>query len=116
MMLMSGLDLSFGIATVGGVLIGAHLAARLKDEVRLEGFDGDREMTRHLGGAALMGVGGVFALGCTIGQGMSAMSTLALSAPLSVASIFTGAAFGLRYLEEGSVQGALRVLTGRDMP
>ncbi len=115
MMLMSGLDPSFGIATVGGVLIGAHIAARAKDEVRLEGFDGDREMIRHLSGAALMGVGGVLALGCTIGQGMSAMSTLALSAPLSIAAINLGAAFGLRYLEEGSVQGALRVLTGRDM-
>jgi uncharacterized membrane protein YedE/YeeE len=115
MMLMSGLDPSFGIATVGGVLIGAHIAARARSELRLEGFDGDREMMRHLSGAALMGVGGVFALGCTIGQGMSAMSALALSAPLAIASIILGAAFGLRYLEEGSVQGALRVLTGRNM-
>ena len=114
-MLMSGLEPSFGIATVAGVLIGAHIAARARGELRLEGFDGEREMTRHLSGAALMGVGGILALGCTIGQGMSAMSTLALSAPLSIASIIVGAAFGLRYLEEGSVQGALRVLTGRDL-
>jgi uncharacterized membrane protein YedE/YeeE len=114
MMLMSGLDPSFGIATVTGVLIGAHVVARAKGELRLEGFDGDREMTRHLAGAALMGIGGVFALGCTIGQGMSAMSALALSSPLAIAAIILGAAFGLRYLEEGSVQGAFRVLTGRD--
>ena len=71
-------------------------------------------MARHLAGAALMGIGGILALGCTIGQGMSAVSTLDLSAPLSIAAIIFGAAFGLRYLEEGSVYGALCVLTGRD--
>lgn len=113
MMLMSGLEPSFGVATVAGVLIGAFLGARARSEVRIEGFDGDREMTRHLTGAALMGVGGVLALGCTIGQGMSAVSTLALSAPLALISIMLGAAFGLRYLEEGNIRDALRVLTGR---
>ena len=113
MMLMSGMSPTFGITTVAGVIVGAVIAARAKNEWRIEGFDGDREMVRHLGGAALMGVGGVLALGCTIGQGMSAMSTLALSAPLAMVAIFLGAAFGLRYLEEGSVKGAFRVLAGR---
>ena len=113
MMLMSGMRLSFGIVTVAGVLVGALAAALLKDEWRLEGFDGEREMTRHFIGAAFMGVGGVLALGCTIGQGMSAMSTLALSAPLALLAIFLGAAFGLRFLEEGSIRGALLVLIGR---
>ncbi|MDH3663327.1 MAG: YeeE/YedE family protein [Alphaproteobacteria bacterium] len=113
MMLMSGMSPTFGIATVAGVLLGAHLAARAKDQWRIEGFDGDREMKRHLAGAALMGVGGVLALGCTIGQGMSAMSTLALSAPLTMVAIFFGAVIGLRYLEEGSIKETLRVLAGR---
>lgn len=113
MMLMSGMRPTFGIATVAGVLVGAVAAALLRAEWRLEGYDGEREMRRHLTGAALMGVGGVLALGCTIGQGMSAMSTLALSAPLALLAIFLGAAFGLRFLEEGSIKGALRVLVGR---
>ncbi len=113
MMLMSGMRPTFGVATVAGVLAGAVAAALFRAEWRLEGFDGEREMRRHLTGAALMGVGGVLALGCTIGQGMSAMSTLALSAPLALLGIFLGAAFGLRFLEEGSVKGALRVLAGR---
>ncbi len=113
MMLMSGMRPTFGVATVAGVLLGALVAARLRREWRVEGFDGEREMTRHLAGAALMGIGGVLALGCTIGQGVSAMSTLALSAPLAALSIFLGAAFGLRYLEEGSVRGAFRILVGR---
>ena len=113
MMLMSGMRPTFGIATVAGVLIGAWIAVLARHEWRVEGFDGEREMTRHLTGAALLGVGGVLALGCTIGQGVSAMSTLALSAPLAMLAIFLGAALGLRYLEEGSIKGALRVLVGR---
>ncbi len=112
-MLSSGMTLNFGIASVAGVLLGAHLVARIKNEVRREGFDGDKEMVRHLTGSAFMGVGGVLALGCTIGQGMSGISTLALSAPLTIAAIFVGAAFGLRYLEESSFAGAFRVLTSR---
>ncbi|MGI9419569.1 MAG: YeeE/YedE family protein [Geminicoccaceae bacterium] len=113
MMLMSGMRPTFGVATVAGVMIGALIAARAAAEWRVEGFDGEREMIRHLAGAALMGIGGVLALGCTIGQGMSAMSTLALSAPLALIAIFLGAVCGLRYLEEGSLMGVLRVLTGR---
>ncbi|MGI9509234.1 MAG: YeeE/YedE family protein [Geminicoccaceae bacterium] len=112
-MLASGMNMTFGIASVVGVLTGAHLVARMKDELHREGFDGDREMARHLAGSALMGVGGVLALGCTIGQGLSAISTLALSAPLTLIAIFAGAVLGLRYLEEGSFVGAFRVLTNR---
>lgn len=112
-MLSSGMVLSFGIASVVGVLLGAHIVARTKGEIRREGFDGDKEMVRHLTGSAFMGTGGVLALGCTIGQGMSGISTLALSAPLAMAAIFAGAAFGLRYLEEGSLMGAFRVMTNR---
>ncbi|MEM7042564.1 MAG: YeeE/YedE family protein [Pseudomonadota bacterium] len=114
-MLASGMSPTFGIASVAGVLIGAHLMARAKEELRREGFDGDRELVRHLTGSALMGVGGALALGCTIGQGMSGISALALSAPLALIAIFAGAALGLRYLEEGSFSGALRVLLNRSV-
>ena len=48
-----------------------------------------------------MGIGGVIALGCSIGQGISAFSVLALSAPITAASIGVGAVFGLKYLVEG---------------
>lgn len=113
LMLASGMSLNFGIASVAGALLGAHLVARAKDELRREGFDGDREMVRHLTGSALMGVGGVLALGCTIGQGISGISTLALSAPLALVAIFAGAAFGLCYLEEGNFARAFKVLADR---
>jgi uncharacterized membrane protein YedE/YeeE len=58
-------------------------------------------MRRHLLGALLMGFGGVLARGCTIGQGLSAASTLALTAPVAIAGMIFGARLGLFYLIEG---------------
>jgi uncharacterized membrane protein YedE/YeeE len=108
LMTFSGATINFGIGAVGGVIFGAFLASRAKAEFRLEAFDDPKEMLRHVFGAALMGFGGVTALGCTVGQGITAMSTLSMSAPLALASIFLGAYLGLRYLIEGSLLGALR--------
>src|SRR3546814_13210238 len=67
--------------------------------------DDARELGRHIAGAVLMGVGGVFAMGCTIGQGVSAASLLAVSAPVAMLSVAFGARLGLAYLLEGSVLG-----------
>ena len=58
-----------------------------------------------------MGIGGVFAMGCTIGQGVTAVSALAISAPVVLLSIFLGARMGLAYLIEGSPSGAFRSLS-----
>jgi uncharacterized protein len=55
---------------------------------------------RHLLGAFLMGSGGIAALGCTIGQGMSGLSTLAIGSIMAIASILVGARFGLYLLVE----------------
>lgn len=111
-MLMSGSRLDFGVASVLGVVLGAAGVSRAEGRRRLEGFDGAREMRRHLAGGALMGVGGVTALGCTIGQGVTGLSTLAVASLLAVAGIVAGAVVGLRYLEEGSLSGALRLILG----
>jgi hypothetical protein len=54
-----------------------------------------------------MGTGGVLALGCTIGQGVSGMSTLALGSLIALLSIIVGGIFGMKYLEEGSIVRAL---------
>jgi uncharacterized membrane protein YedE/YeeE len=102
LMTFSGSVVNFGIGAVGGVIFGAFLAGWAKGELRLEAFDDKREMIRHFAGAALMGFGGVAAMGCTIGQGITGMSTLSLSAPLALGSIFAGAYLGLKYLVEGS--------------
>jgi hypothetical protein len=92
----------FGVGTVFGVVAGAWLAARGADELRWEAFDDDHEMRRHLGGAVLMGIGGILAGGCTIGQGITAGSMLALSWPLAVGGMMLGARLGIAVLVDGS--------------
>ncbi|MCK6450992.1 MAG: YeeE/YedE family protein [Alphaproteobacteria bacterium] len=102
-----GVAADFGVASVLGVVIGAALAARSLDELRWEAFDDPREMRRHLLGAGLMGFGGVLAGGCTIGQGMTAASLLALSAPVAIAGMIIGARLGIFILVEGVTVKAL---------
>lgn len=90
---------TFGIATVSGVVIGAFVHAVSSKSFRWEGFQNRQELALHLIGAALMGVGGVVAFGCTIGQGISGLSMLALGSLLATLSIIGGAWLGLRWLE-----------------
>jgi len=97
--------LEFGIGTLAGVTLGSFLSALYDREFRWEAFDDDREMRRHLLGAVLMGGGGVLAGGCTIGQGISAGSMLALSWPLAIAGMMIGARIGIAFLVEGSIRG-----------
>ena len=92
----------YGVGLVIGCITGAALGAWYRHDGRWEACDDARELSRHLAGGALMGVGAVLAMGCTIGQGLSGMSTLALSAPLAFASILLGARLGLSWLIEGS--------------
>lgn len=98
----------YGVGLVVGVVIGAALCAWRRRDIRWEACDDARELDRHLAGGFLMGAGGVFALGCTIGQGVSAVSVLALSAPFVILSIAVGARMGLAYLIEGSAFAAFR--------
>jgi uncharacterized protein len=98
----------YGVGLVIGVIIGAAACALQKKDVRWEACDDARELGRHLIGGFLMGTGGVFAMGCTIGQGVTAVSALAVSAPVVMFSIWIGARLGLSYLIEGSAFAALR--------
>jgi len=93
----------FAIASVAGVLAGAAAGSLGRGEFRWEACDDARELRRQIGGAAMMGVGGVLALGCSIGQGLSALSVLSVSAPVVIVSIFAGARIGLFLLVEGKV-------------
>ncbi|AVO45080.1 YeeE/YedE family protein [Phreatobacter cathodiphilus] len=108
-----GMLLDFGVMSVFGVVAGAAAAAFLAREFRWEAFDDQREMRRHLAGAALMGAGGVLAGGCTIGQGLTAGSLLAVSWPVAVAGMVVGARIGIAILLEGSPLEWLRALTRR---
>lgn len=92
---------SFAVGSVTGVAVGAFIGSLIKGHFRWEACEDPRELRRQLAGAALMGAGAVIALGCTIGQGISAFSMLAFSAPVVFLSIIAGAAFGLRQLIEG---------------
>lgn len=100
-MTSSGNSLSFGVGSVAGVLIGAFLGSLVKGHFRWEACEDPRELRRQIGGAALMGVGAVVALGCSVGQGLSAFSVLAYSAPVTLSAILIGAYIGLRQLIVG---------------
>jgi uncharacterized membrane protein YedE/YeeE len=100
-MLSTGLTLNFGIATVAGVLTGSLVTALATGRFYLEGYSSPCHMLRSASGAALMGIGGVMAFGCSIGQGLTGVSTLALGSFVAVAGILLGTTAGLR--------GSLRV-------
>jgi uncharacterized protein len=97
-MLSTGLTLNFGIAVVAGVVAGSLVTALATRRFRWEGFTSPRHMLRSIGGAALMGAGGAMAYGCSIGQGLTGLSTLALASFVAVAGILSGSALGLRGL------------------
>jgi uncharacterized membrane protein YedE/YeeE len=101
LMTSSGGGLSFGVGSVFGVLSGAFIGSLIKGHFRWEACEDPRELRRQILGAVCMGVGAVVALGCTIGQGISAFSVLSFSAPITFAAIFAGAAFGLKQLITG---------------
>lgn len=94
-------NIGFGVAALGGVALASATVAILRREFRWEAFDDPREMRRHILGAMLMGTGGVLAQGCTIGQGLSAASVLATSAPIFLLAVVIGARVGLWHLIEG---------------
>lgn len=89
--------LTVGIVSVAGVVAGSAVVALARRSFRWEGFGGTGDLGHHLAGAVLMGVGGVTAMGCSIGQGVSGISTLSLTSGLAVAAMIAGAATALRY-------------------
>lgn len=113
LMTFTGSTINFGIAAIGGVITGAFLMAKAKGEFHLETFTDAEDMIRHIIGGSIMGMGGVMALGCTIGQGVTGMSTLALGSVIALLSILAGGVFGMKYLEHGSFGGALSALFAR---
>jgi uncharacterized membrane protein YedE/YeeE len=100
-MTASGNTLSFSVGSVVGVVLGAFAGSLFKGHFRWEACEDPRELKRQMIGAALMGPGAVLAVGCSVGQGLSAFSLLAYSAPVAFLSILAGAALGLRQLIEG---------------
>lgn len=101
LMIWTGSSISFGVTTVFGMILGAFASSLLAREFRLNGFADTNDLTRHLLGAVMMGAGAVTSLGCTIGQGVSGVSTLALGSVLALLAIIVGGFLGFKALERG---------------
>ena len=93
--------ITFSVGSVLGVLLGSLAGSTIRGLFRWEACDDPRELGRQVSGAALMGVGGVIAVGCSVGQGVTAFATLAWSGPVTLAAIVAGALLGLRQLMLG---------------
>lgn len=110
-----GLNLvSFGLVALAGVLVGSLLWALISRTFRIEWFASWRDAFNHVVGGFLMGIGGVMGMGCTIGQGVTGVSTLAVGSFLTFAAIVLGAALTMKvqyyklvYEEEATFPKAL---------
>jgi uncharacterized membrane protein YedE/YeeE len=89
--------LTVGIVSVFGVIAGSAVMAIARRSFRWEGFGGTSDLAHHLVGAVLMGVGGVTAMGCSIGQGITGISTLSATSFVALAAMLAGATAGLKY-------------------
>ena len=92
------LHLSFGVATALGVVAGSFAYALASRSFRWEGFASFSDLRNQLVGAVLMGFGGITAMGCTVGQGMSGLSTLAIGSFIAVTGIVAGAAATMKFM------------------
>ena len=112
LMTFTGSTINFGIAAVFGVILGSFVYVVLAGKFRVETFTDRDDMIRHIKGGVLMGFGGVLALGCSIGQGVTGMSTLALGSLMSLVSIIFGSALAMKVeyyrLDDISFFAALR--------
>ncbi|AMO22188.1 YeeE/YedE family protein [Ramlibacter solisilvae] len=82
---------TFGVTLSLGVLLGAFATARLRGDFRIESFRTPRELGDHAAGAALMGFGGITALGCSVGNGVTGLAMLSCGAMLAILGISAGA-------------------------
>ncbi len=89
--------LNFGIFALFGVVIGSLLYALATQSFRIEWFVDARDFANHAIGAVLMGIGGVLSMGCTVGQAITGVSTLALGSFLTFLAIVGGAAATMKY-------------------
>jgi uncharacterized membrane protein YedE/YeeE len=91
--------MTFGVAGVLGMIVGACAMAIGTRSFRWEGFASTEDLANHIAGGMLMGFGGVTALGCTIGQGLTGISTLAVGSILTFFAIVGGCVAAVKYQE-----------------
>jgi uncharacterized membrane protein YedE/YeeE len=100
------LTVTFGIAATLGLIAGSFTYAILSRTFRWEGFAGAEDTANHVVGGMLMGFGGVTALGCTVGQGLTGFSTLALGSILAFLAIVAGSALTMKLQYWRMMRGA----------
>lgn len=88
--------LTVAIVSVFGVIAGSAAWSLATRSFRWEGFASVEDTASHLIGAALMGFGGVTAFGCTVGQGITGVSTLALGSFITLAAIIAGSVLAIK--------------------
>ena len=93
----TGAKINFGIAFVFGILVGAAIVAAIARDFRLVGFEKPADMLRYAAGAALMGAGGVLALGCTVGNGLTGVASLAPTSFIAVPAMVLAAAATMKW-------------------
>ena len=96
----SSIPLNFGCGIIGGMIVGGFLGATTGGRFKLQGFDDAQQTARYVIGAVLMGIGGVLAGGCTVGSGLTGMSTLSFAALIAIASIAIGGVIADRVLDK----------------
>jgi len=96
LMTFTGAQINFGIAVTFGMILGSFIYAIISGTFRIETFSNQSEMVGHLIGAVLMGFGGVLSFGCTIGQGVTGMSTLAIGSMMTLVMIVFGSALTMK--------------------
>ncbi len=90
LMIFTGDTIRFSIALLGGVLLGAFVSALIGGRLRYQGFLTEGSLVRYLAGGLLMGFGGVTALGCSVGQALTGVSTASLSSVIAMLAIAAG--------------------------
>ena len=88
--------LTFGVVSVLGVILGSLVWSLISRRFRIEWFASVKDFVTHIIGGILMGFGGVLGLGCTIGQGITGISTMALGSFLVFISIVFGSALTMK--------------------
>ena len=89
--------INFGVVALVGVIAGSFIYAVFTKTFRVEWFASAGDFVNHAIGGALMGIGGVLTMGCTVGQAITGMSTLAVGSMLTFAAIVAGAVATMKY-------------------
>lgn len=95
LMIATGVDAGFGVLVVAGVVAGSLVSALVGKRFKWQGFESPLQMRRYMAGGILMGVGGALAMGCSIGQGLTGLSTLALGSVMALLGILAGSRLAL---------------------